>query len=286
MLLADRDPSFREAARRNLELMMACTHGGVLYGGPDYQAHGYPACIHHTFTHAKSLATVLDRVRFEALGIAERGSLPRDGAYGLKTFAEIGTRLAAIGPWRATVTEYDWEYAEHVQAGSGGGGGHVTGGAMSLLFHRALGPVLTASMSAYQMIEIANQQAYRDDTHMELTPRIECVSGRSYGGRARGHNRLQRAGPHAHTRTARAQIRRSCLSPGLHVERRKRRVHRVRNGCGAGSAALSSSPRRARHRPCGPTRPADSPHYQAGGLADFPHLRARGLRARSRGAHI
>jgi hypothetical protein len=177
MLLADRDPSFREAARRNLELMMACTHGGVLYGGPDYQAHGYPACIHHTFTHAKSLATVLDRVRFEALGIAERGSLPRDGAYGLKTFAEIGTRLAAIGPWRATVTEYDWEYAEHVQAGSGGGGGHVTGGAMSLLFHRALGPVLTASMSAYQMIEIANQQAYRDDTHMELTPRIECVSG-------------------------------------------------------------------------------------------------------------
>jgi hypothetical protein len=37
--------------------------------------------------------------------------------------------------------------------------------------------VLTASMSAYQMIEIANQQAYRDSFHMELTPRIECAAG-------------------------------------------------------------------------------------------------------------
>ena len=181
VLLADRDPRFREAARRNLELMIACTHEGVLYGGPDYQAHGDPACIHHTFTHAKALATVLDRAHFETSAAAKRASLPRDEPYGLKTFAEIGTRLAAIGPWRATVTEYDWEYSEHVQAGSGGGGGHVSGGALSLLFHRSLGPVLTASMSAYEMIEIANQQQYRDNLHMELTPRIECAAeGETY----------------------------------------------------------------------------------------------------------
>jgi hypothetical protein len=49
-----------------------------------------------------------------------------------------------------------------------------------MLFHRGLGPVLVASMTEYQMIEISNQQAYRDGPHMELTPRIECVSGETY----------------------------------------------------------------------------------------------------------
>ena len=181
MLLAESDPRFHEAARRSLALMLACTHDGVLYGGPDYYAHGDRACIHHTFTHAKALATVLDRVSLDTPAAAQRPALPRDEPYGLRTFAEIGTCLAAIGPWRATVTEYDWEYTEHVQSGAGGGGGHVSGGALSLLFHRSLGPVLTASMTAYQMIEIANQQAYRDSFHMELTPRIECAaSGETY----------------------------------------------------------------------------------------------------------
>jgi hypothetical protein len=180
VLLSDHDPRFREAARRNLELMAACTDHGLLYGGPDYDAHGDPACVHHTFTHAKALATVLDRAGFPA-ETSPRPSLPRDEPYGLKSFSDIGTRLAAIGPWRATVTEYDWVYEEHVQAGGGGaGGGHVSGGALSLLFHRQLGPVLTASMTQYQMIEISNQQAYRDSSHIELTPRIECAAGETF----------------------------------------------------------------------------------------------------------
>jgi hypothetical protein len=157
--------------------MAACTHNGLLCGGPDYFAHGDPACVHHTFTHAKALATVLDRGDFTA-ETSPRPLLPRDEPYGLKSFADIGTQLAAIGSWRATVTEYDWEYVEHVQAGGGGaGGGHVSGGTLSLLFHQQLGPVLTASMTQYQMIEISNQQAYRGGSHIELTPRIECVSG-------------------------------------------------------------------------------------------------------------
>jgi hypothetical protein len=177
VLLAEHDPRFREAARRNVELMRACTHDGLLYGGPDYFAHGDPACVHHTFTHAKALATVLDRAEWSA-GPVARPALPRDEIYALKSFPDIGTHLAAVGPWRATVTEYDWEYVEHVQAGGGSaGGGHVSGGALSVLFHRALGPVLTASMTEYQMIEISNQQAYRDNFHIGLTPRIECASG-------------------------------------------------------------------------------------------------------------
>ena len=92
----------------------------------------------------------------------------------------IGTHLAAVGPWRATVTEYDWEYQEHVQAGGGSGGGHVTGGALSVLYHMGLGPILTASMTRYEMIEISNQQQERAGPHMPLTPRIECTAGDTY----------------------------------------------------------------------------------------------------------
>src|SRR5215472_12100959 len=180
VLLAKYEPKFLEAARRNLELMAACTHNGLLYGGPDYFRHGDLPCVHHTFTHAKALATVLDRASGD-LQTVERLSLPRDEPYGLKTYPEIGTRLAAIGDWRATMTEYDWEYTEHVQAGGSSSGGHVSGGALSLLFHRDLGPILVASMTAYQMIEISNQQVHRDYPHMELTPRIECVvDGNTY----------------------------------------------------------------------------------------------------------
>ncbi len=175
VLLADHDARFREVARRNLELMAACTHDGLLYGGPDYYSHGDLPCIHHTFTHAKALATVLDRGGAN-LDSVERVALPREEAYGLKSFPEIGTRLAAVGDWRATVTENDYEYVEQVQVGGGSaGGGHATGGALTLLYHRGLGPILTASMTEYKLIEISNQQVVRSGPSMALTPRIECV---------------------------------------------------------------------------------------------------------------
>jgi hypothetical protein len=175
VLLAQHEPAFREAAWRNLELMAACTHGGLLYGGPHYFEHGDLPCAHHTFTHAKALATVLDWSSDPEP--VQRTAIPRDEpAYTVKPFPEIGTYLAAIGDWRATVTEYDWEYVEHVQAG-GASPGHASGGALSLLFHRALGPVVAASMTEYRAIEISNQQAHKDYPHMTLTPRIEFTAG-------------------------------------------------------------------------------------------------------------
>jgi hypothetical protein len=180
VMMSKLDVRYREAARRNAELMAACTHDGLLYGGPDYFAHGYSACIHHTFTHAKALAGALDRGDFVEKEDA-RPNLPRDEAYGLKTFPVIGTRLAAIGSWRATVTDYDFEYVESVQAGSGSsGGGHASGGALSLLYHLNLGPILVASMTKYAMVEISNQQTYKDESHMTLTPRIECAGKETY----------------------------------------------------------------------------------------------------------
>jgi hypothetical protein len=94
----------------------------------------------------------------------------------------IGTHLAAVGPWRATVTEYDWEYVEDVQAGSGGdsGGGHASGGTLSQLYHAQLGPILVASMTKYALIEMSNQQQFHDAPHMTLTPRIECAGKENY----------------------------------------------------------------------------------------------------------
>jgi hypothetical protein len=181
VLLARHEPKFLEVAHRNLELMSACTHNNLLYGGPDYFAHGDQPCIHHTFTHAKSLATILDS-NAPNLTPSPRLSIPRDEPYGLKSYPEIGTQLAAIGPWRATVTENDFEYIERVQSGGGGasGGGHASGGALSLLYHQTLGPILTASMTEYQMIEISNQQAFLDKPHMPLTPRIESAAKQTY----------------------------------------------------------------------------------------------------------
>jgi Ubiquitinol-cytochrome C reductase Fe-S subunit TAT signal len=175
--LAKYDPRFAEAARRNVELMAACTKGNLLYGGPDYGTHGDFPCIHHTFTHAKALATVLDR-GVEEPAAASTPQLPRDMPYGLRTFPEVGTYLAAIGDWRGTVTEYDFEYVETVQTTGGtggGGGGHATGGALSLLYHQTLGPVCVASTTKYQVLELANQQPVRGPGQMTLTPRIECA---------------------------------------------------------------------------------------------------------------
>jgi len=173
---------FREAAHRNLKLMAACTHNNLLYGGPDYFSHGDQPCIHHAFTHAKSLATVLDRGTFPAVPKTSP-QLPREEPYGVKSFPDIATHLVSVGNWRATVTDYDWEYIETVQAGGSGntGGGHATGGALTMLYHQQLGPILTASMNQYSLIEIANQQQFTDKPHMTLTPRIELVTdGKTY----------------------------------------------------------------------------------------------------------
>jgi len=182
VLLAEHDPRFREAAHRNLQLMAACTHNNLLYGGPDYFAHGDQPCIHHAFTHAKALATVLDRGTFHT-SPATKPIIPSEEPFGVRSFSDIATHLASIGPWRATITDYDWEYTETVQSGGSGntGGGHATGGALTMLYHQKLGPVLTASMNQYSLIEISNQQQFIDKPHMTLTPRVELVSdGKTY----------------------------------------------------------------------------------------------------------
>ncbi|MFW5980661.1 MAG: hypothetical protein ACOCRB_01430, partial [Halanaerobiaceae bacterium] len=164
-LMAEENPVFAEAAWRNLKLFERCTNKGKLHGGLHHHQRGELPCIHHTFCHAKTLAGVLDYKTFNKnKEDKDKIVLPREKEYGIKEFEEINTRLVSRGKWRATVTDYDWEYVA---------GGHASGGALSLLYHQEIGPVLSASMIEYQMVEPHNMQRQRDEIDMSLTPHLE-----------------------------------------------------------------------------------------------------------------
>lgn len=160
--LAARDPRFAEAAYRNAQLLERCTHEGLLHAGPHHHAAGEAPCLHHTFCHAKAIAAMVDE---NVRAPAQRAALPRDEAYGIRSFPELLTHLLADGSWRATVTAYD----EHTYMPEV----HPSGGALSLLWHRAIGPVFMASMTEYALIEKTNQQRDRAPRSFSLTPRLE-----------------------------------------------------------------------------------------------------------------
>lgn len=175
LLMADRDPRFAEAAHRNTQLLQKCTHNGILYGGPHVHARGELPCIHHTFTHAKALAIVLDYCSAQtepkkAITKERAITLPCEQTAGIKEFPEAGTWLIAKGPWRATVTGYDFKYSGQTP---------TSGGALTLLWHQQLGPLLSASLTEYVMLEPHNMQIHKDTDMMPLTPRIEFSSDNS-----------------------------------------------------------------------------------------------------------
>lgn len=162
-------PEFYEAARRNLELYERCSHGGLLHGGPHYHAHGENPCVHHSFCHAGVLAAALDR----GLPEAERVAIPADNPPAAKYYRELDTWKLASGPFRATVTGYDFDYMQ---------GGHASGGVMTLLWHPKTGPLLATGMTDYSMKEPTNQQqSLRKSTVACLAARVELAAdGRRY----------------------------------------------------------------------------------------------------------
>ena len=162
--LANRDPVFLTAALRNAEQFRACTHEGLLHGGPHYASHQVKPCVHHTFAHAKVAAAGLHHLpglkTFPALP-----PLPRAIASGVKHFPEIEVSLASIGPWRATFSGYDWIYKNELF--------QALGGAPGMLWHEKLGPVLCASLARYFPAEPANMQLAPDGEDFPLTVRVE-----------------------------------------------------------------------------------------------------------------
>jgi len=160
-LLAGQNPLFAEAAYRNALLYKHCTHEGLLHGGPMYVTAKEPPCVHHTFCHAKALAAALDH------GLeppTRHPALPRELAVGLSYFPSIDTALIAKGPWRATVTGYDFDYVPN---------GHATGGAITMLWHKDAGPVLASTMTEYSLVEPNNMQLPKRLDNIALTARIE-----------------------------------------------------------------------------------------------------------------
>ncbi len=154
------EPVFAEAAYRNLLLYRRCTDG-LLYGGPRYRLHGELPCVHHAFCHAKVLAQALD----EGVAEFERTALPSDGPERAKYYPEIETYRLSRGDWRMTVCAGDFPYMK---------GGHASGGAVTLLWHRAYGPVIAAANTDYSLREPLNQQLTRKKKLQgSLCPRLE-----------------------------------------------------------------------------------------------------------------
>lgn len=154
------EPVFAEAAYRNLLLYQRCTEG-LLYGGPHYRRHGEMPCVHHAFCHAKALAQVLD----EGAAEFERTALPADNPQRVQYYPEIETYRLAFGDWRMTVCAGDFPYMK---------GGHVSGGAITLLWHRAYGPLIAAANTDYSLREPLNQQLTRKKSLQgSLCPRLE-----------------------------------------------------------------------------------------------------------------
>ncbi len=162
--LGKSEPLFAEAAYRNLLLYKRCTDG-LLYGGPHYQRHGELPCVHHAFCHAKALAQALD----EGIAEFERAALPSDEPERVKYYPEIETGRFACGDWRMTVCAGDFLYMK---------GGHASGGAVTLLWHRAYGPVIAAANTDYSLKEPHNQQlTRRKKLQGSVCPRLEKKIG-------------------------------------------------------------------------------------------------------------
>ncbi len=168
-MMARRNPAFGRVAFENTRLLQQCTAEGLLHGGPHYISHGIKPCIHHTFAHAKPLASLLDAGN-KLPKISRRIQLPAETNYGVKEFPEISTWLISNGVWRGTVTSYDALYhkTKPVQ--------QATGGALSMLYHHKVGLLFAASMARYIIVEKNNQQVY-DGEDFALTPRVEISTG-------------------------------------------------------------------------------------------------------------
>lgn len=145
---------------------------GLLYGGLHYRDAGEPACLHHTFTHAKGLAeyVVLKRGMTECSG---DGLMPRELPDRAVSRPSMGVELASVGPWRATFSASDAYVLPNDARRLATGGGSLT-----LLWHEKVGLLLAATQADFFFLETTNQQeTRRERTILSTTPRIETADG-------------------------------------------------------------------------------------------------------------
>lgn len=154
-------------AEKVLKLYRQCTGGdGLLSGGYSFIESGEPACIHHTFCHLKSLPDWID-ADFSCLAGKPAARIFGWKSFGIKYYPTCGVHLIGTDQWRATVNESDSYF--HDDNGKSTGGGSLT-----LLYHKELGPVTSASMPKYTLVERMNMQTLSKGRSVRcLTPRIQ-----------------------------------------------------------------------------------------------------------------
>lgn len=162
-LLDHIDPKFGEVAYRNFKIMKECTHNGLLMGGPMYFAEGEPACVHHTFCHAKGLALML------AKGHAPKPN-PELLAGDFFNVYQNGNLVAfSIDRWRGTISTIDYQYYK---------GSNSSGGCLTFLWNSDVGPIFLATMPQYSLSEPANMQIPKRYPVECNSFRIEYVSSK------------------------------------------------------------------------------------------------------------
>ena len=168
-MMANHNSALGTAAFKNLELLKECTKDGLLYGGLHYLSHGVEASVHHTFAHAKPLATILDHWG-HLPKIDKTAPLPRAIANGETYFKELDVSLFGKGDWRGTVSAYDSIYSTRKDVRQ------ATGASLCTLYHMKVGLLCTTSLAKYKLLEAHNQQEQPGED-FALTPRIETYKG-------------------------------------------------------------------------------------------------------------
>ncbi|MBQ8310957.1 MAG: hypothetical protein IJX80_08100 [Clostridia bacterium] len=148
--VAHGNPVIAKAVRKNVELLERCTVDGRLYGGPMYHSANEPACIHHAFDHAKSLA-VLYLEMGDALDTCLDAVLPRE-VEGVRKYQNGHLYTVTKGNFIATVNACD----THIYSNSETGGG-----AISMLWNKTYGAVMAATLNRFVTTEPLNMQIQR-----------------------------------------------------------------------------------------------------------------------------
>ncbi len=149
--IARDNPVIAKAIKKNVELLGSCTADGRLYGGPMYKSAGEPACIHHAFDHAKSLA-VLYLEMGDTLDTCDSALLPRE-IDGVKAYQNGQLYTITRGEFIATVNACDTHIYESSETG---------GGAISMLWSKQYGPIMAATPNKFVTTEPYNMQIQRN----------------------------------------------------------------------------------------------------------------------------
>ena len=147
-LLAGSEPTAARACLESLRLYRKCTHGGLLHQGPMSHLAEEPACIHHTFTHAKALAAFLVYADEDALDRFKDAALMREQE-GVCAFQNGNLYTVTRGDFIATVNACD--EVNYFESDNGGG-------AITLLYHKKNGPILAATPHTFVQTEPFNMQ--------------------------------------------------------------------------------------------------------------------------------